>query len=624
MSAALNIGSRALITNLSALQVIGHNIANASTAGYSRQSVQTQSAGYQMMGGLYYGKGVELASVTRAHNSYLTREAQIATSVAASDAERFSRMQQLEAVFPIGEEGLGAAVNGMLNAWTDVASSPTDLSARVVALARGDELAARMRETAGQIDILASSAGQQAKGTVTTVNRLAQDIAAINQRIIETQGANGAPNDLLDQRDQLLSELSQHVQLSTVASDDGSVSVFVGGSQPLVLGTKANSLTVARSSEDPSQWQIHFQQGNVSHQMADAALGGSLGGVMLFLNEDLPAMQNLLGRMALAVNTVVNTQHSLGVDLQGNPGANFFVPVAAAAGIAAASNTGNADVQAAVLDPTALQASDYRLRFDAGGVTVTRLSDNTSTSFGTLPAELDGLSFDVASGGAALGDSFLVRPFANVARNMQMAIGSPSHLAVASPVLVTPGTANGGGMSIESLYASSTLASPMAPATIEFFDGYYTVNGVDPGVPYTPGQPITHEGWSLTLRGSPQVGDSFTVDAAPLGSTTQNAGNAKAMLALRDLATFNGVSLTEGYGVLISHLGTQVQSAKFASSYSGQMATNTENARASVAGVNLDEEAARLLQFQQAYQASAKFLQIAQSTFDTLLQTVGR
>jgi len=624
MSAALNIGSRALMTNLSALQVIGHNIANANTDGYSRQSVQTQSAGYQMMGGLYFGKGVELASVTRAHNSYLTREAQVATSVAASDAERYSRMQQLEAVFPIGEEGLGAAVNDMLNAWTDVASSPTDLSARVVALARGDELAARMRETAGQIDILASSSAQQAKGTVTTINRLAEDIASINQRIIETQGTNGAPNDLLDQRDQLLSELSQHVQLSTVAADDGSVSVFVGGSQPLVLGTKANSLAVERSSEDPSQWQINFLQGNVSHKMADGALGGSLGGVMLFLNEDLPAMQNLLGRMALAVNTIVNEQHSLGVDLQGNPGADFFVPVADTAGIAAASNTGNADVQVAVTDPTAFQASDYQLSFDAGGVTVTRLSDNTSTSFATLPAELDGLSFDVASGGGALGDSFLVRPFANVARNMQMAIGSPSHLAVASPVLATPGVANGGGMSIESMHASSTLSSPIAPATIEFFDGYYTINGVDPGVPYTPGEPINYDGWSLTLRGSPQVGDTFTVDAAPAGSTAQNAGNAEAMLSLRDLATFNGVSMSEGYGVLVSHLGTQVQSAKFSASYSGQMATTTETARASVAGVNLDEEAARLLQFQQAYQASAKFLQIAQGTFDTLLQTVGR
>ncbi|MCB4366782.1 flagellar hook-associated protein FlgK [Hydrogenophaga taeniospiralis] len=637
MSSALNIGANALSTNLAALQVIGHNIANANTAGYSRQTVHTQSAGYQQLGGNYFGKGVELGTVSRSHDAYLTREAQLATSVAAADAERLAKLTKLESLFPTGANGLGAAMNDMLNAWADVASAPTNPSARVVVIARADELAARLRDTAGQMDALAYGAQQQVESSVTAVNRLAQDIASINQRIIDTAGARGEPNDLLDQRDALLTELNKYVQTSTVAADDGSVSVFVAGSQPLVLGRQANALAATRDTTDNSQLRVSFVQGGVTRELPQTALGGQIGGDLEFLNEDLPEMQNLLGRMALALNTEINTQHRLGVDLLGNAGGDFFVPAADVAGLPAASNTGTAQIHSEVSDPTALMASDYRVQFEAGGVSILRLSDGVSTSFASLPAELDGLSFELDAGAGAVGDSFLVRPYVNVARAMTLAIGSPDRLAAASPVAVTPGTANAGGLSIESLYATDASANLTDPVNITFLaDGSFTATGLGPGNPppdnagppasynYTPGQPIQFNGWSLTLRGSPSAGDSFDIAAAPAGSTQQNAGNAKAVLALRDQATFEGVALADGYTSVLSHLGTQVQGAKFSSSFSGQLATSTESARAAVSGVNLDEEAARLLQFQQAYQASAKFLQIAQSSFDTLLQTVGR
>lgn len=637
MSAALNIGSRALNANLATLQVIGHNIANANTAGYSRQSVTMQTSGYQTLGGNYYGKGVEIGTVSRTHSAYLTRESQLATSVAAADSERFSRMQQLEGLFPTGEDGLGAAVNNMLNAWSDVASSPTNLSARVVVLARAEDLSARLRDTAGEIDSLAYSGRMQLDSSVTSINRLAQDIAKVNQRIIENQGTTGEPNDLLDQRDALLGELSQYVQISTVAADDGSMSVFVAGSQPLVLGQRANSLTTVRDSVDTSRLHIGFVQAGTTQTLDDASVGGQLGGLLSFLGQDLPQMQNLLGRMALALNTEMNTQHRLGVDLRGNAGADFFVPAAPSAGMPAVANTGTAELAATVSDATALNASDYEVRFDALGVNVVRLSDGVSTAFGSLPAELDGLRFDLTAGAANPGDSFRVRPFADAARNMQVAVGAPDRLASASPVLVTPGATNAGGMSIETLYAVSPSANLTDPVTLTFLaDGSFTASGLGPGNPapdnagpppsynYTPGKALQFNGWSLTLRGSPAAGDSFTVAAAPAGSTPQNGGNAKAVLALRDQATFDGVSLADGYSSLLSVLGTQVQGAKFATNYSSQVAGSAENARAAVSGVNLDEEAARLLQFQQSYQAAAKFLQVAQSTFDTLLQTVGR
>ncbi|QBM30018.1 flagellar hook-associated protein FlgK [Hydrogenophaga pseudoflava] len=635
MSSALNIGSQALNANLSALQVIGHNIANVNTAGYSRQTVEMRSAGYQSMGGFYLGKGVELGTVARMHDAYLTREAQLSSSVASADSERMARLAQLENIFPTGESGLGAAMNDLLNAWSDVASSPTNMAARSVVLGRGEEIASRLRDTAGQLDILTTSARQQVGDTVNNINRLAEDIAKINQKILENQGNAGEPNDLLDQRDQLIGELSKLVQVSTVNADDGRVHVFVAGSQPLVLGSGAARLAVVPDSIDGSQQRIQFQQGSSTMELSGSALGGKLGGVVQFIDEDLKDVTNQIGRMALALATTVNTQHALGVNLQGGTGEPFFVPPADVAGLPVPTNTGNAAMHAEVSDPTALKPSDYQVNFTATGVDIVRLSDGQISSFAGLPAELDGLSFQIDSGAAATGDGFLVRPFAAVARNMQMAVSAADRLAAASPVMVTPGSGNTSGMGIVSLYPVEPSANLTDPVTLTFLaDGSFTATGLGPGNPppdnagpppsynYTPGQPLQFNGWSLTLRGNPSAGDSFAITAAPTTNYGQNGGNAGGMLALRDLATFDGVSLSNGYSAVLSDIGTRVQGAQFAASYSGQVAASNEAARAAVSGVNLDEEAARLLQYQQAYQAAAKFMQIAQGTFDTLLQTM--
>lgn len=631
MSGALNIATRALNANLSALQVIGNNIANVNTPGYSRQNVLLQSSGYQEFGNGFFGKGVEIATITRSHDAYLTREASLSKSVASADGLRLAKLQQLEDVFPTGSAGLGSAMNSMLNAWSDVASSPSNLTARVVVIARAEELAARMRNTAGQLDQQKQGAVLQAEGTVNTVNRLAQDLASVNQRIIETQGSANTPNDLFDQRDQLLSQLNQYIQTSTVPASDGTVSVFVGSSQPLVLGQTANKLAVTSDPIDPSRKGLSFVQAGVTTPLDDKVLGGGeLAGLMTFLHQDLPEMQNQLGRMALALASEMNTQHRLGVDLTGVAGADFFVPPAAAAGLASPANTGNATASATVSDPTALRASDYELRITATGADVIRLSDGQSTAFGSLPVTFDGLSLELPTGAAAVGDRFVLRPYEAAARNLTMSLSAPDRLAAASPVLVTPAAGNASGLSVERLSAVSPSASLTNPVTISFqSNGSYTVvdtvaGTTSAGNPYIAGQPINVNGWSLTLRGAPTAGDSFTVAGAPPGSTAQNAGNAGAMLALREQPTFEGVPLADGYTSLFSSLGTKVQSARFAADFTAQVATSTESARAGVSGVNLDEEAARLLQFQQSYQAAAKFLQIAQSTFDTLLQTVGR
>ena len=645
---ALNIGSRALTANLSALQVIGHNIANVNTEGYSRQNVTMKVSGYQQYANGFFGKGVEVGTVTRSHDAYLTREAQTTRSVASADAVRLARLEQLEAAFPMGEDGIGESLNSMLNAWADVASSPSNQTARLVVIARADELAARLRDTAGQLDILRESTQLQVKGTVDNVNRLAADLAKVNQRLTEVMGSPNTPNDLLDQRDQILSELSKHVQVSSIPGDGGVVSVFVGGSMPLVLGSQSAKLEAGRNPDDSSQLQISFVQGNSKTPLPDASLGGELGGLMNFLHQDLAQVSNLVGRMALATVSVVNEQHALGLDLNGDPGQDFFVDLALPPAVPSASNTGSATASVSVTEPSALVASDYEVSFDGANYSLRRLSDGYTRpglvldgSGNLLPSTpgdtLDGLAFNI-SGSPAAGDVIRFKPFEGAARNIKIAITSPNNVAAASPVKVSPDLGNAGGLTIESLYAVDDHPNLTDNVTLTFLpDGSFTAMGLGPGNPppdnpgppasynYSPGKPIELNGWSLTLRGVPADGDTFSIAKAEgPNDTRQNAGNAVGFQALRDAAMFEGVPFGDGYVTIFSDVGTRVQSAQFSSAFSGQVAATAENARANVAGVNLDEEAARMLQFQQSYQAAAKFLQVAQSTFDSLLQTVGR
>lgn len=644
---SLNIASRALTTNLAALQVIGHNIANVNTAGYSRQSIQlTQTAG-QFLGNGYFGKGVEIAGVSRAYDAYLTREAQTAGAVAASDEIRYKRLQQLEALFPLGEQSLGVSLNNALNAWSAIASSPTDTTARTVAIGQAEALATRLRDTSANLDELRQSGTLQVSQTVSSINTLAQQIADLNRTIIELQGSNRVPNDLLDQRDQLVTQLNQYVQTSTVENTNGGLTVFVGGSQPLVLGSKAASLQVDKDALDPLRLKVSIvQAGSTAFELnTDFLAGGELKGLLTYVNKDLPDAVNALGRLTMAMAMQVNAQHRLGLDLNGNAGADFYSlsAIPAAVGVQADGVTpATVTVQAQVVDPTQFQASDYELRFTATGVDVVRRSDGVTQSFASLPATVDGLEFyapGFPTPTPAVGDRYLIRPFADAARNIDVAISKPDSLAAASPILLTPDLQSGSGLTVESVYLTDGNPTLLPTFAIEFNSttGAFDVTNLPPGVTvatapgaYSPGQPMTFTldlgggntvSYSMTLRGTPVNGDSYTLEQGTGTEMNQNFGNAQAMLALRDKDTFGGVSLADGYVSVFSGIANNVQSAKFAAEFSATTASNADAARAAVSGVNLDEEAARLLQFQQAYQASAKYLQVAQGIFDTLIQS---
>ena len=668
----LNVGARALLANQVALQTAGHNIANVNTPGYSRQSVVLQTVQGQFTGGGYIGKGVDVQTILRNHSELLTRQATAASSVDAGDTVRMDRLRQLQDVFAGGPSGIGASVNEMMNALSDVVSSPMDLTARSVALTRMDETAARMRDASQRLDEIGYTVAEQLKSSMLAVNSLAKNIAGVNEQIARAKG-NGQPaNDLLDQRDQLIRDLNQHIQTSQVAADDGTVSVFVAGSQPLVLGNKAATLSI----DDPADFGagsgkkvLNFQQpGSATKVELNENMlgGGQVAGLLRFQNNDLAEGRNLLGRMAVAISESMNSQNRLGLTLDGNPGENLFAPIPLGDAVASSSNSSLASMALTVSDPTLLQASSYTINVTSAAAppisvvgSVTRHSDGKVFAFddsagppATTMADVfssQGLSFTL-SGAPNAGDQFMINSLQGAAAQLQALQYSPVDLAVANPVNAAMGANNTGTLQLAGLKATGQpggLTLPIAPGVVMSFAGTpneFTLAGtlavpLDastspptplPGPPYafTSGQTISIDGWEITLNGTPKAGDTVTVadatDAAFGDWYQRDAGNASALMGLRDVPMFDGATMADGFASAMARIGTRTQSAQFAAELSSAIATNLERDRTAVSGVNLDEEAARLIQFQQAYQASAKMLQIAQNIFDTLIQGLGR
>ena len=663
-TALMNIGARAMFANQAALQVIGNNIANANTVGYSRQSVELASAQPQFGGVGYFGKGVDVQTVSRAHDDFLTREAGVSRAQASADATRSTQLKQLEQVFPLGETGIGHAANQFLNAFVDVASQPQDSASRQVVLGRAEEMSARFRSAGAQLDTLQGGVTQELQAAVSTVNVLAGRFADLNARIAATRGSGHAPNDLLDQRDQLLRELSDQMQVSSVAASDGSMSLFIGGGQALVLGGTANALTTTAHEFDPRKLQLGLRDGAAMRMLPDSLItGGAISGLLRFQQDDLTTARNLLGQMAAAVSGAVNTQQSLGLDQKqpaaaGGPLFATGLPEVLASNANAKSVGGtpiasyiNAlgvrvpSVGLSVVDASQLKASDYELRGDPGGAPgvfqLTRLSDGAVRSV-VSGDTVDGLRLDVSAPAPAAGDRFLLRPVAAAAADIRRVLDDPRGIAASAMFTASTGRANLGTAGVAAVQAVSSAADRTLSASISFTSGSGNYDWqlrdssnalVSSGSAiWQAGQPIALNGWELQLSGVPAATDTVSVvgTAFPAG----NNGNAKAMVRLRDLDIVGrrsvvgggmqpGDTLTDAYANALTNVGVRVQSQRTAGQISSSVAADAERARSSQAGVNLDEEAARLIQFQQAYQASAKILQVAQSTFDTLLQ-IGR
>jgi len=618
------------------LSITEHNIANVNTPGFNRQEVVLGTRLPQANGAGFIGQGVNVNSVKRIYNEFLSNQVMQGQAQASQLETYANQIGQINNLLADPDAGLSPAVQGFFSAVNDVAGSPESPAARQVMLGSAQSLVSRFQSLNQRMSDINSGINGQITSSVTTINSYAQQIASMNKNIVLAQAAfNGQPpNDLLDQRDQLISQLNQETKATVVKQGDGSFNVFIGAGQSLVVGEQAMTLQAVQSLSDLSRIEVAYGSGaNITRLQQNSFQGGNLGGLIAFRSESLDVEQNALGRVAMVLADTFNQQHKLGQDLNGTLGGNLFVQPVPVVNTNAA-NIGTATVSASVVSSSALTGSDYSLRFNGGtAYTLTRLSDNTVTAFATLPQTVDGLTITTTAG-AVTGDSYTIRPTVNGARDIAVAISDPSKIAASVPIRTNASLANIGSGRISGGTVNAILpvnANLQQPVSIVFDSPptTFTVTGVGiPGTPvagvaYTAGSDITYNGWTMQITGAPAAGDTFTV----ANNTNATADNRNALL-LASLQTKNTVaggttSYQGAYAQLVSQVGNKTRELETISLAQTSMVNQLIQTQQSVSGVNLDEEAANLMRYQRAYQAAGKAIQIAGTLFDTLLSLGG-
>jgi len=641
-SSIYSIGLSGLAAAQAGLVTTGHNIANVNTAGYSRQETLFGTKLPQFLGGYFYGRGVDVIGVRRVYADFLAAQT-MATRAGASELEAMNtELAQLDNLFGDPASGLSPALNDFFAGVNAAAAHPGSIPSRQALLSSANALVSRFRQIDGHLQGLRGANEDQVRGVVSAINGYSREIAGLNAKIaaVANAAADGQPpSDLLDQRDHLVQKLNDMVGARAVVQSDGTYNLFLASGQALVIGQDAYAMQAVADTADPRKLQITLSLGTGGAPLRLATSdvqGGKLGGILSYRDGALAEAQNELGRIAVVLSDAFNRQHRLGIDLDGQAGGNVF-STAAPGWAANATNAGSAALGVSIADANALTASDYTLRYDGASWSVTRHSDNTTQTFATLPQTVDGVSFAVASGTVAAGDSFLVQPTRYAARDIAMLIVDPAKVAAATPILASASGTNTGSATVTPGSVSAAyLASPLASTVTLTFNGG-TLTGFPPAqpvtvtvggtsttyppaspVPYTPGATISFGGIELAIAGTPAGNDTFTValNANPVGDNR----NAQRLAALADANLVAGnTTLAGALGQLTANIGAVAHETSIEREAQAALLEQTERAMQSVSGVNLDEEAANLQRFQQAYQASGQVMKIAGTLFDTIL-----
>jgi|LakMenEpi03Aug12_release.lakeMendotaPanAssembly.Ray.scaffolds.fasta_scaffold01367_8 flagellar hook-associated protein 1 FlgK len=645
-----SVGVSGLNAAQAGILTASHNISNASTPGFSRQETVQGTNIPMLTGSGFQGQGTHVVTVKRIYDEFLGRQVLSAEASASEMDSYLAQIKQIDNLLADPNAGLSPALAAFFKGVQDVAANPASIPSRQSMLSAAQSLVARFQSIDQRMTEIRDGTNSQIMGQVTAINTYSAQIADINQRIILAQAGNQtqAPNDLLDQRDQMLKDLNKLIRVSTLTQGDGSFNVFIGNGQPLVVGTQSYQLQAVASRDDPERIVVAMKGvGGTTLTLPDSQItGGTLGGLVAFRSQSLDAAQNAMGRLALSLAQNFNDQHHLGMDLTGALGVDFFnlsnaVPTVRANGGNSGSTlvTGMPTVTIDSQNIDELTVSDYTLTTDGTNFTLTRLSDNVTTAITTVPQLVDGMSIDTSTWTSLVaGDKFLIQPTRVGARNIAVAFSDARMIAAAAPIRTSAALANTGTASI----SSGVVVAPPPPnpalqnrVTITFTSAttydvldVTTATTLATGVVYPDPLPatggvITYNGWTARITGNPATNDVFTVETNANGV----ADNRNAMLlgALQTAATMLGsasgptASYQSAYSQIVSEVGSKTNEVTSIGASQQSLVDHATESLQQLAGVNLDEEAANLLRYQQAYQASAKIFEIASKIFDEII-----
>ncbi|CUA86159.1 flagellar hook-associated protein FlgK [Gulbenkiania indica] len=599
------IGLSGLNAARASLETTSHNISNVNTPGYHRQQ-NTQASRFPFQEGFgFVGRGVDTTSVSRVYDRFLERQMSVATSQNSYYSTQEALVSQVDNVVANQNTGLAPSLQEFFRGLQTLSANPTSLPARQSVLNLSQSLAGRIQSLNSRFEELRQQANGQVGSTVENINANAAQIADLNKQI---QALNAdsirVPNDLLDKRDQLVLDLNKLVDASVVQQSDGTYNVFIGNGQALVASTNYNKLQAVPNADDPEQMDVAYSfQGSIIQIPNNLITGGQLGAVLSFRADSLNRAQADLGRLAISIADTVNRQHALGRDGDNLQGGNEFF-------------------------------KDLNVYLD-GGLTTSGMMvdlDNASPERQLKQLRQAASEFAVrisAPEKIAVGSSLKSQP--DDPTQSKAYFSSVWQVANARPETVAPFA---GPIQLTYDAANQTFTGPAGFTVTPSKDmagGYRVTSGATP--------PLVLE---FKLEGTPANAQTFTIDVRGTGKTSPDAAlsdnaNMLAMVKLQSANTMAGTpsggndyvpadnaspsaNFQSFYGQLVSYIGVTANSVKTSADTQAAMLKEVTLARESFSGVNLDEEAANLLRYQQAYQASSKVIQIAQSIFSDLLQ----
>lgn len=659
----LNIGSQAVLNNRSALTTVSQNIANASTEGYSRQ--QTDFISVVGRNGAY------IQDVSRATDQFLTQQywSDISSYESLNLKDTFA--SQTDNLMATSTTSISAALDTYFTAMQNAVDDPTSLANRELYVEEVDALARRFKNLSAQLNVQNSALNASMEASAGNLKQYTQSVGVLNEQIDYLKSQSQPVNELLDQRDVLVNKMAAIVDINVVEQGN-SYNIFVGNGQPLIVGTTVNEIELRRGNPDPTQPDLYLKMNGSEVEITQSVTGGVLGGAKEFRNDVLNPALNELGRIALALAETTNVQHQKGLDLNNELGGNVFNDINSTAQMQSrisAATDNSTTVQSAYVqidDVSKLTLNDYELVIgdnntlfverlpDGERITLTQaavapppaLADNSyylDATAGTLDVKFEGMSIELKTTSyLGVGESFTVQPTRFAAGNIEREITNPKQVALASPVSVLTNSNNSGSgvASVEvtdpfdPVFLSIATTDQLAPPVQVVFDNaaameytvYDVTNPLDPqpivghqDQTFNQGQQIVLNGYTISFEGVPQAGDRFDFDFNKDGvSDNRNALALSDIQAQKVLA--NG-SLQDHYSSIVEKIGAMAASGKINLTASASVLSSTENTLASIIGVNLDEEAVRLVQYQQAYAASARIITTSQELFATLLQS---
>ena len=633
----LGTGISGLLASQKALSTASQNIANVNTDGYTRQRVNLTTQDPFPYGSSFIGTGVKISSIERVYDQFLVDQVRTGTSSLSQLNQYYSLASQVDNILADPQAGLTPGLQSFFNAVQDLANDPASASARQVMISEAESLSGRFHYLNERIDDIDNAVNSDVANVVAEINGITKSIADVNRKIgeLRSQGS-GEPNDVLDQRDILVRSLSDKIGVTTVFQDDGSVNVFIGNGQAVVAGYESRDLSVLKNDFDPSIASIGYDLGPSVVNVTAQLTGGKLGGLLQYRNDLSESMKNSLGLLATGISDTFNEQHRNGLDLNGDVGGDFFADLSTITPEILASRKNSsalpADITVNISDVHALTDSNYTLRRNGLSYTLTRESDNSVHTFTTFPGgseTVDGVTYSLNSGAVADGDRFLIRPVRSGSADMGVAITDPAKIAAAALIRSTVSIDNTGSATITSdkvsnasLYVPDTYnISIITPTSYEVRDSANNIitNGV-----YTNGADIVFNGIEISITGKADAGDSFIIESNANGIGDNRNIISLASLQLDKTLKNNTVNYQGLYGQIVVDAGTKTRQAEINSMAQQGLLDQAVAAREAKSGVNLDEEAADLIKYQQLYQAAAQIISVADTTFQSLIGILRR